>query len=210
MEDENKNIVLDEYTELNSPNCQVLTEETTPGHKTYKIRGCFSKAGIKNKNGRIYPIPVMEHAVNEAQKMINENRFVCQLEHPASAKIDIAEIAAKINSIKLLEDGSVVGEMNILDTPKGKIVKTLIDEGIKLGVSTRGTGSVKKTKMKLDESGVEEDILEVQPDFLMRAIDIVFDPSAGEFGSPDFLSEEANLKKKNSRKFIDIWKNAFN
>lgn len=204
---ESSNMVLDEYTEINDSTCQVLTEETAAG-KSYKIRGCFSKAGVKNKNGRVYPVCVMKEAVEEAKKMMAENRFVAQLEHPASAKIDIEEIAAKITSLDMMEDGTVVGEMKILDTPKGKVVKTLIDEGVKLGVSTRGTGSVKKSRITVSE-GIEEDVLEVQSDFRMRAIDIVFDPSAGEFGSPDFISEGVNFNKKNSKKLFDVWKESF-
>lgn len=137
-----------------------------------------------------------------------ENRFVAQLEHPSSAKIDIEEIAAKITSLDMMEDGTVVGEMKILDTPKGKVVKTLIDEGVKLGVSTRGTGSVKKSRIMVSE-GIEEDVLEVQPDFRMRAIDIVFDPSAGEFGSPDFISEGVNFNRAKKKTVGNIFSESF-
>ena len=203
-----ENVALDEYTELNESNCQILTEESASGNKTYKIKGCFSKAGVKNKNGRVYPIPVMRHAVEEAQKAIAEGRFVAECEHPASAKINLYEIAAKVNQLQMMDDGTVVGEMVILDTPKGKVIKTLVDEGVKLGVSTRGLGSVKKAKMNLGE-GVMEDVLEVQPDFALRAIDIVFDPSAGEFGSPDFISEGVEFKTTKTT-LGKVWKEAFN
>lgn len=206
--EENKIVSLDEYTELDSTTCQIITEEASNKEKHYVIRGCFSKAGVKNKNGRVYPIPVMKHAVEEAQKAIAEGRFVAECEHPASAKINLYEIAAKVNQLQMMDDGTVVGEMVILDTPKGKVIKTLVDEGVKLGVSTRGLGSVKKAKMNLGE-GVMEDVLEVQPDFALRAIDIVFDPSAGEFGSPDFISE--GVEFKNNRPTLrQVWKSAFN
>lgn len=191
----NKEIQLDEYVELDGNNSQIITEESASGEKTYKIKGCFSKAGVKNLNGRVYPVAVMKEAVNEAQKAIEEGRFIAELEHPQSAKINIAEIAAKVNSLAMMEDGTVVGEMKILDTPKGKIIKTLIDEGVKLGVSTRGSGAVKKTKMDLGE-GIMEDVLEVQPGFKLFAIDVVFNPSAGEFGSPTFISEGVEFNKK--------------
>jgi len=202
-----ENMILDEYTELNNSNCQILTEDSASGNKVYKIKGCFSKAGVKNKNGRVYPIPVMKHAVEEAQKAIADGRFIAECEHPQSAKINIYEIAAKVNQLQMMDDGTVVGEMVILDTPKGKVIKTLVDEGVKLGVSTRGMGSVKKSKMNLGE-GVMEDVLEVQPDFALRAIDIVFDPSAGEFGSPDFISEGIEFNK-NKTTLKKIWSEAF-
>lgn len=201
-----ENMILDEYTELNDANCQIITEEVNK-EKRYVIRGCFSKAGVKNKNGRVYPIPVMKHAVEEAQKAIADGRFIAECEHPQSAKINIYEIAAKVNQLQMMDDGTVVGEMAILDTPKGKVIKTLVDEGVKLGVSTRGMGSVKKSKMNLGE-GVMEDVLEVQPDFALRAIDIVFDPSAGEFGSPDFISEGIEFNK-NKTTLKKIWFEAF-
>lgn len=203
-----ENMILDEYTELNDSNCQILTENSDSGNKVYKIKGCFSKAGVKNKNGRVYPIPVMKHAVDEAQKAIADGRFIAECEHPQSAKINIYEIAAKVNQLQMMDDGTVVGEMVILDTPKGKVIKTLVDEGVKLGVSTRGMGSLKKSKMDLGE-GVMEDVLEVQPDFALRAIDIVFDPSAGEFGSPDFISEGVKFENKKIT-LNSVWKNAFN
>lgn len=205
--EENKVVSLDEYTELDSTTCQIITEEANNKEKHYVIRGCFSKAGVKNKNGRVYPIPVMKHAVEEAQKAIAEGRFVAECEHPQSAKINLYEIAAKVNQLQMMDDGTVVGEMVILDTPKGKVIKTLVDEGVKLGVSTRGLGSVKKAKMNLGE-GVMEDVLEVQPDFALRAIDIVFDPSAGEFGSPDFISEGIEFNKKRTT-LGQVWKDAF-
>lgn len=205
----NEEIILDEYTEINDSNCEILTEEETPGKKTYKIRGCFSKAGVKNLNGRVYPFNVMKHAVEAVQDDIKNGRFIAECEHPNSAKINIYEIAAKVNQLQMMDDGTVVGEMTILDTPKGKVIKTLVDEGVKLGVSTRGVGSVKKTKMDLG-NGIMEDVLEVQPDFALKAIDVIFSASAGEFGYPSFISEGVEYPNSKKTTIKQIWSQAFN
>lgn len=198
--------LIEEYTEIDGNNSKIITEEKE-GKKTYKIRGCFSHAGVKNLNGRVYPRDVMQEAVDAAQEAIKDGRFIAELEHPSSLKINIAEIAAKVESLSMLGDGSVVGEMTILDTPKGKIIKELVDSGVKLGVSTRGNGSVKKTKMDLGE-GVMEDVDLVQPGFRLHAIDIVFSPSASQYGKPDFISEGIE-GQKSVRKLFDIWKENF-
>jgi len=198
--------LIEEYTEIDGNNSQIITEEKE-GKKTYKIRGCFSKSDVKNLNGRVYPRQVMQEAVDAAQEAIKDGRFIAELEHPSSLKVNIAEIAAKVESLSMLGDGSVVGEMTILDTPKGKIIKELVDSGVKLGVSTRGNGSVKKTKMDLGE-GVMEDVDLVQPGFRLYAIDVVFSPSASQYGKPDFISEGVETNKS-GRKLFDIWKENF-
>lgn len=162
--------------------------ESSAGKKKYLIRGCFSKAGVKNINGRVYPNKVMREAVEKIKDAVAKGRFIAECEHPTSAKINIENIAALVTKIDMNEEGAVLGEMRILDTPKGKIIKTLIDEGVKLGVSTRGTGKVKKKKI-INENGISEEINEVQSGFKLRAIDIVFDPSAGDYGSPEFIAE---------------------
>lgn len=127
-----------------------------------------------------------------------------------SPKINIERISHKITNLQMMEDGTVVGEMEILtEMPCGKILKTLIDSGVGLAVSTRGTGSVKRSKISHD--GITEDVLEVQPGFKLRAIDVVFDPSAGEFGSPKFIAEGAEFDTKPSKKVVfgDVWKQLF-
>ncbi len=198
--------LLEEYTEINGDTSRIVTEQKE-GRKTCKIRGCFSRAGVKNLNGRYYPKEVMKEAVEAAQEAIKDGRFIAELEHPSSLKINIAEIAAKVESLTMLEDGSVVGEMTVLDTPKGKIIQELVESGVKLGVSTRGNGSVKKVKMDLGE-GVMEDVDLVQNGFRLHAIDVVFNPSANQYGKPDFIYEGYEGGTK-SRKLFDVWKENF-
>lgn len=188
-----------------------IIKEEVGGKKKYLIRGSFSKAGVVNKNKRIYPKNVMEGSLTECMVMIGQNRMVGELEHPASPKINLERISHKINKLELANDGTLLGEMEVLDTPTGKILQTLIDSNVGLGVSTRGTGSVKKIKYQVKE-GVFEDVLEVQPDFKLRAIDIVFDPSAGEYGTPQFVAEGLELfnnDTSNKITFGDVWGRLF-
>lgn len=187
-----------------------IIKEDVNGKKKYLIRGSFSKAGVVNKNKRLYPRNVMAESLKECAEMMSQNRMVGELEHPASPKINLERISHKINKLELAEDGTLLGEMEVLDTPTGKILQTLIDSNVGLGVSTRGTGSVKKIKYQVKE-GVFEDVLEVQPDFKLRAIDIVFDPSAGEFGTPQFVAEGLELFNEPSNKitFGEVWGRLF-
>jgi len=187
-----------------------IIKEDVNGKKKYLIRGSFSKAGVVNKNKRLYPRNVMAESLKECTEMMSQNRMVGELEHPASPKINLERISHKINKLELAEDGTLLGEMEVLDTPTGKILQTLIDSNVGLGVSTRGTGSVKKIKYQVKE-GVFEDVLEVQPDFKLRAIDIVFDPSAGEFGTPQFVAEGLDLFNEPSNKitFGEVWGRLF-
>lgn len=188
---------------------QTITEEVA-GKKRYVIRGAFSKAGVVNKNKRYYPKPVLQEQVKQCQSLIEQNRMVGELEHPASPKINLERIAIKIKELEMAEDGTMLGEMEVLDTPCGKTLKTLIDGGVGLGVSTRGTGSVKRVKKQVSE-GVFEEVNEVQPDFKLRAIDVVFDPSAGEDGTPQFVAEGVeDFGRRNTKKtFGSVWKQLF-
>lgn len=147
----------------------LLTEEED-GQKKYYIEGIFMQAAIKNKNGRIYPSEVLDEAVqNYVESHVKANRAVGELGHPPTPTINYERVSHKIISLKR-EGNDFIGKALILDTPSGKIVKNLMDEGVNFGVSSRGLGSIKANK-----SG----IMEVQNDFrLATAADIVSDPSA--------------------------------
>ena len=148
---------------------EYICEEKENGKKAYKIRGIFMQGDIKNRNGRIYPKDVlMKEVGNYNRKFVDENRAFGELGHPAGPTVNLERVSHLVTSLK--PDGSnVLGEARILETPMGKIVKTLMDEGTKLGVSSRGMGS-------LDErNGAKY----VRDDFyLAAAADIVADPSA--------------------------------
>ena len=149
---------------------EYITEEKENGKKDYKIKGIFMQADIKNKNGRVYPMEILNKEVKRYNKeFINEKRAYGELGHPEGPTINLERASHMITA--LYPDGkNFIGEAKILATPMGEIVKTLMDEGAKLGVSSRGMGSLEQKK---DGSNY------VRNDFyLATAADIVSDPSA--------------------------------
>jgi hypothetical protein len=154
-----------EYTE---DHLEVITEATKEGGKKYAIEGVFMSAEQKNRNGRIYPKPVMEGAVNKyVTEQVSKGRAVGELNHPEGPTVNLDKVSHKIDNLEW-KGNDVVGEATILETPMGQIVKGLLDGGVKLGVSTRGMGSLE------NRGGA----MVVKPDFLLNAVDIVQDPSA--------------------------------
>ena len=148
---------------------EYITEDKKDGGKTYKIRGIFMQADIKNRNGRVYPMDILSNEVNNyTEKFINEKRAFGELGHPEGPTVNLERVSHMITSLK--KDGkNFIGEAKIIDTPMGKIVKNLMDEGAKLGVSSRGMGSLEK---KGSANHVRDDF------YLATAADIVADPSA--------------------------------
>ena len=148
---------------------EYITEDNKDGGKNYKIRGIFMQADIKNRNGRVYPMDILSNEVkNYTEKFINEKRAFGELGHPEGPTVNLERVSHMITSLK--KDGkNFIGEAKILDTPMGKIVKNLMDEGAKLGVSSRGMGSLEK---KGSANHVRDDF------YLATAADIVADPSA--------------------------------
>jgi len=146
---------------------QFLTEEKD-GVKEYFIEGIFMQAERKNRNGRVYPNKVLIKEAKRYQKeYVEQNRAMGELGHPDGPQVNLERVSHLIESLK--QDGdNIVGRAKILETPYGKIVKNLMEGGVKLGVSSRGMGSLKQ------ENGVNT----VQKDFMLSAIDIVADPSA--------------------------------
>jgi len=157
--------LISEYTE---DNLEVLTEARKDGGKSYSIEGVFMSAEQKNRNGRIYPKDVMEGAVNKYNvEQVQKGRAVGELNHPEGPTVNLDKVSHKIESLKW-QGNDVVGKATILETPMGQIVKGLLDGGVKLGVSTRGMGSLQRNN----------DAMIVKGDFLLNAVDIVQDPSA--------------------------------
>ena len=146
---------------------QFLTEEKD-GVKEYFIEGIFMQAERKNRNGRVYPNKVLIKEAKRYQKeYVEQNRAMGELGHPDGPTVNLERVSHLIENLK--QDGdNIVGRAKILETPYGKIVKNLMEGGVKLGVSSRGMGSLKQ------ENGVNT----VQKDFMLSAIDIVADPSA--------------------------------
>ena len=149
-------------------NIEVLKEERN-GKKDYKIRGVFMQADIKNRNGRIYPVGTLAKEVKRYnEQFINKKRAFGELGHPDGPTVNLERVSHMITSLKP-EGKNFIGEAKIMDTPYGKIVKNLIDEGAQLGVSSRGMGSIQSSSQG---NVVGKDF------YLATAADIVADPSA--------------------------------
>ena len=179
-------------------NAEYLIEEKN-GKKEYKIKGVFLQAEIKNRNGRVYPRHILDKEVRRYNaEFINKNRAFGELGHPDGPTVNLERVSHMVK--KLYPDGdNFIGEAKIMNTPYGKIVKGLIDEGAQLGVSSRGMGSL------IQRNGVNY----VKDDFyLATAADIVADPSApdafveGIMESKEWVWDNGVLKEKD----LETWK----
>lgn len=157
-------------SESNFETIQPIIEAKAEGGKEYFIEGVFMQADQVNRNGRIYRSSVLDKEVERYNnEFVKTNRAYGELGHPDGPTINLERVSHMIKSLKK-EGSDYVGKAKIMDTPYGKIVKSLIDEGAQLGVSSRGMGSIRQTS---------DGINEVQGDFLLAtAGDIVADPSA--------------------------------
>ena len=150
-------------------NVEFLTETSKSGGKNYFIEGIFMQAETKNRNGRIYPKQVLQkEAKRYTTEFIKKKRAFGELGHPDGPTVNLERVSHMIEELEEV-DQNFMGRAKILDTPYGKIVKNLIDEGAQLGVSSRGMGTIR------ERNGAQE----VQSDFMLStAADIVADPSA--------------------------------
>ena len=152
--------------------CSVLDKvqvinEGTGASKKLKIRGRFQKCDEQNNNGRVYPRKILESQVQAIQDKINERSLVGALDHPPNDAIHLSQASHLITSLKVDKNGDVIGEAEILSTPNGKIVEALLNDGVKIGISSRGLGSVSEG----------ENCAVVNEDFKLITFDLVSDPS---------------------------------
>ena len=154
-------------TEL-TEDIKFVKENAGNGDKNYFIEGVFMQSEVKNRNGRVYPKNILAKETGRyINEYVNKGRALGELNHPTGPTVNLDRVSHIVK--ELYEDGkNIYGKAKVLDTPMGKIVKNLIEEGAQLGVSTRGMGSLKS------KNGYQE----VQEDFMLAAIDIVADPSA--------------------------------
>jgi hypothetical protein len=149
---------------------QYIVEADDNGKRSHKIKGIFMQANIKNRNGRVYPQEVLEKEVNRYNKeFVQRKRAFGELGHPDGPTVNLERVSHIITKLEGDNKGNYIGEAKITDTPYGKIVKSLIDEGAQLGVSSRGMGSLEN---KGGTNYVKSDF------YLATAADIVADPSA--------------------------------
>jgi len=147
---------------------KILTEDNN-GKKNLYIEGVFLQSEIKNRNGRIYPLSVLQKEVDRYnEEYVSKGRALGELGHPDGPTVNLDRVSHRIVSLKA-EGNNFIGKARILDTPMGNIAKSLLDEGVQLGVSSRGMGSLE------EQNGVKY----VRDDFMLAtAADIVADPSA--------------------------------
>lgn len=155
-----KNFLVESYGSV-----EAITEQTETGKQLY-IEGIFAQAELRNGNGRIYPKSVLEEAVRKyTDEYVNRRVALGEINHPSRPFVDPAEGAILIESLHW-EGNNVIGKAKVLNTPKGQIIKGLLEGGYNLGVSTRGLGELKESNgMKIVES------------FMLTAIDAVSNPS---------------------------------
>ena len=176
---------------------QILTEEKN-GKKLLYIEGVFLQSELKNRNGRMYPFSVLEREVGRYnEEYIKSKRALGELGHPDGPTINLDRVSHRITSLRA-EGNNFVGKAQILDTPMGNIAKNLLGEGVQLGVSSRGMGSIQKS----------EDCNVVADDFMLTtAADIVADPSApdafvnGIMEGKEWVWDNGLLKEKEVAKY---------
>ncbi len=155
-------------SEYVSNNLNVLTEAKKDGEKNYVIEGVFMQAEKKNRNGRIYEKKILESAVKKyVDEQVSAGRAVGELNHPEGPTVNLDKVSHKITNLEF-QGNDVYGKASILKTPMGKIVEGLLEGGVKLGVSSRGMGTL------ANKNGT----MYVKDDFMLASVDIVQDPSA--------------------------------
>ena len=149
-------------------NVHYLIEEDSEGKKNHFIHGVFMQAEQKNRNGRVYPLGILENEVGRYNtNFVAKNRAMGELNHPQGPTVNLDRVSHMIKDLKV-EGNDIIGKAKLLDTPMGNIAKNLVTEGAQLGVSSRGMGSLE------EKDGTNY----VKDDFMLSAVDIVADPSA--------------------------------
>lgn len=170
---------------------QVLESKNLNGGKMI-LRGILQKADALNQNGRVYPLSILEREIRNYQKFINENRALGELDHPESSVVELKNVSHIIREATLDKGtGVVTGAVEILNTPCGKILQSLVESGVKLGISSRGVGSTKR----------DGDHQIVQDDFQLICWDFVSEPSTpGAFVS---LQEGREVSSAELRQYFN-------
>ena len=147
-----------------------LIKEAKGAGKRVTLRGIIQKAETKNQNGRIYPRAVLQREMENYAKAVRERRAVGELDHPERSTVNLSEVSHLITNATWDGD-SVMGEIEVLNTPKGKILESLLESGVTIGISSRGVGSTDKKRTN------EGDVDMVNDDYQIICYDIVSEPS---------------------------------
>lgn len=186
-------------TEMNE-NVHYLIEEDSEGKKNHFIHGVFMQAEQKNRNGRIYELPILEKEVTRYNNtFVAKNRALGELNHPQGPTVNLDRVSHMIKELNF-DGNNVIGKAKLLDTPMGNIAKNLVSEGAQLGVSSRGMGSLE------ERNGANY----VKPDFMLSAVDIVADPSApgafvnGIMEGKEWIWDNGMIKEKTIDGYRDL------
>ena len=182
-----------------------LIKEAKESGRPLMMKGILQKAETLNQNGRVYPRPILEREIRNYQKFIKENRALGELDHPDSSVVELKNSSHIIREA-YMEGNIVYGTVEILNTPSGKILQSLVESGVTLGISSRGVGSTKS----------QGDMQIVQDDFQLICWDFVSEPSTpgafmmkeGKEVTPQFINNVFNKTDRIDRIFNDIleWK----
>ena len=194
-------------TETVQDNIKLLKESAEDGSQKFSIEGIFMQTDKENKNGRNYPSKtLLKEAKRYEKEYVKKNRALGELGHPEGPTVNLDRVSHVIK--ELWNEGTdIYGRARILDTPMGEIVKGLLNDGVSIGVSTRGMGSIKK-----NDKGVNE----VQDDFLLAAVDIVSDPSApdafvnGIMEGKEWVWDNGIIKCRDIETHVKLIENASN
>ena len=183
---------------------KVIKEQRQPGQPLI-MKGILQKAETLNQNGRVYPKAILEREIRNYQKFIKENRALGELDHPDSSVVELKNASHNIKEA-YMEGNIVYGTVEILNTPSGKILQSLVESGVTLGISSRGVGSTR----------TEGNMQIVQDDFQLICWDFVSEPSTpgafmmkeGKEVTPQFINNVFNKTDRIDRIFNDIleWK----
>lgn len=195
--------LLEEYEEQN---IFETVKETDKGAPSWIIRGIFTKAGVPNRNKRVYPVPVMNEAVEAVQPLVANGSFCGQLNHPSDPKTDLTKISHKFISLKMMDDGSGRGIYECIPAGPGKHdLEMLLEDKIGFGISTRATG---KTHPYVGPLG--EGLVEVENPLKLFAIDFVSNQSSKEATvNPVFEDEAKKVQLGYTQKLSEVWDSCF-
>ena len=146
---------------------KLLKEDREKNGGRLMLQGIIQKANTKNQNKRIYPRGILEREIENYQKAVRENRAVGELDHPESSSVSLKNVSHIVREMGWDGD-NVVGRVEVLPTPQGKVLESLLEAGVTIGISSRGVGSTEKTNEGVDQ---------VQPDYQIICFDIVSEPS---------------------------------
>ena len=193
--------LLTEWTPLNID--KKMLKEAKDKYGKLVLRGIIQRANTLNQNGRIYPQSILEREITNYQKLIQENRALGECDHPESSVVELKNVSHIVREARM-QGEDVYGVIEILDTPSGKIIQSLVESGITLGISSRGVGSTKRNG----------DTQIVQDDFQLICFDMVSEPSTpgaymlseGKKVSRKELNKHFNKSDRVDRIFNDIIK----